>query len=94
MKKTFAFFLVVLFLVSVIYVLDDSSKNIEAEPDPKYKTVNVIQGNLIIKISATGVVEPNFQVEVKSKASGEVLSFPYEEGDFVGKGNLLLERPS
>ena len=43
------------------------------------------------KISATGIVEPNFKVEVKSKASGEVLSFPFLEGDKVEKGALLLE---
>ena len=36
-------------------------------------------------------MEPNFQVEVKSKASGEVLTFPFEEGDVVKKGQLLLQ---
>lgn len=49
------------------------------------------QGELVVKISATGVVEPNFQVEVKSKASGEVLSFPFEEGDQVRQEQLLIE---
>ena len=56
-----------------------------------FKTAQVIQGDLVVKISATGVVEPNFQVEVKSKASGEVLKFKYEEGDRVKKGRLLLQ---
>ena len=56
-----------------------------------FKTARVIQGDLVVKISATGVVEPNFQVEVKSKASGEVLKFNYEEGDRVKKGQLLLQ---
>jgi len=56
-----------------------------------FKTAQVIQGNLVVKISATGVVEPNFQVEVKSKASGEVLKFKYEEGDRIKKGQLLLQ---
>jgi multidrug efflux pump subunit AcrA (membrane-fusion protein) len=46
---------------------------------------------LTVKISATGVVEPNFKVEVKSKASGEVLKFSYEEGDRMEKGTLLLQ---
>jgi len=56
-----------------------------------FKTAQVIQGDLVVKISATGVVEPNFQVEVKSKASGEVLKFKYEEGDRIKKGQLLLQ---
>ena len=36
-------------------------------------------------------MEPNFKVEVKSKASGEVLKFPFEEGDRIKKGTLLLQ---
>lgn len=55
-----------------------------------FRTAKVIHGDMVVKISATGVVEPNFQVEVKSKASGEVLSFPYEEGDYIKKGQFLL----
>ncbi len=59
--------------------------------DIPFKTTQVIQGDLLVKISATGVVEPSFQVEVKSKASGEVLKFAYEEGDRIKKGKLLIQ---
>ncbi len=59
--------------------------------DIPFKTTQVIQGDLLVKISATGVVEPSFQVEIKSKASGEVLKFAYEEGDRIKKGKLLIQ---
>lgn len=56
----------------------------------KLKTAQVTRGDLIHAVSATGVIEPNFQVEVKSKASGEILSFPMEPGDMVSSGQKLL----
>ena len=46
---------------------------------------------LVIKVSAKGIVEPNFQVEVKSKASGKILTFPFNEGDYIKKGQALLK---
>ncbi|NIQ00336.1 MAG: efflux RND transporter periplasmic adaptor subunit, partial [Nitrospinaceae bacterium] len=80
----------VAFLVFGIYLFASQSNSQETLPKVDFKTTEVLQGELTVKISATGVVEPNFQVEVKSKASGEVLNFPYEEGDSVQKGDLLL----
>lgn len=56
----------------------------------KLKTAQVARGDLVHAVSATGVIEPNFQVEVKSKASGEILSFPLEPGDTVASGQKLL----
>lgn len=91
MKKFFTIFVVLLLLLIGIYFLGFNGESKAIDPKPKYKTVDVAQGDLTVKISATGVVEPNFQVEVKSKASGEILKFPYEEGDFVKKGTLLLQ---
>ena len=87
MKKTLVLFGVLIFL-TVLYFSDGES---EAPPKPTFKLAEVKKGPMSTKISATGIVEPNFKVEVKSKASGEVLSFPFLEGDKVEKGALLLE---
>jgi len=81
----------VLFLLLVLYLISSSSNDDDSEPAAGFKTTEVLRGNLTVKISATGIVEPNFKVEVKSKASGEVLKFPFEEGDFVRKNTLLLQ---
>jgi len=56
----------------------------------KIKTQPVARGDLIVSVSASGAIEPNFQVEVKSKASGEILAFDFEPGDYVTKGQTLL----
>ena len=87
MKKTLVLFGVLIFLTA-LYFSDGES---EAPPKPTFKLAEVKKGPMSTKISATGIVEPNFKVEVKSKASGEVLSFPFLEGDKVEKGALLLE---
>ena len=77
-----------LILLTTLYL----NKNESEEPSkPKFKVSKVTQGPISVQISATGIVEPNFKVEVKSKASGEVLSFPKHEGDRVKKGTLLLQ---
>jgi HlyD family secretion protein len=89
-KKKLVYILLGLLGVGILWAFS-------AKEDPKtpekipFKTAQVVQGDLLVKISATGVVEPNFQVEVKSKASGEVLKFKYEEGDRIKKGQLLLQ---
>jgi HlyD family secretion protein len=89
-KKTLIYLLLGLLGMGALWVFAGKEPTKTPEKIP-FKTAQVIQGNLVVKISATGVVEPNFQVEVKSKASGEVLKFKYEEGDRIKKGQLLLQ---
>jgi len=47
--------------------------------------------DLRITAEATGLVEPILTVEVKSKASGEVLTLHVDTGDQVTRGQLLAE---
>ena len=77
-----------LILVAAFYFSDSE---LDPPAKPVFKIAEVTQGPISVNISATGVVEPNFKVEVKSKASGEVLSFPMLEGDKIKKGTLLLQ---
>jgi HlyD family secretion protein len=53
------------------------------------RTAVVERGDLVVSISASGVIQPVEQVEVKSKASGEIIELPVQEGDFVHKGDLV-----
>ena len=90
MKKSLVFLGIAL-IVFVLYSVSSNFKRNEGDAHIDFKTTEVLRGDLTVKISATGIVEPNFQVEVKSKASGEVLKFSYEEGDLVRKNDLLLQ---
>ena len=63
-----------------------------AEEDaPALETVEVSRGDLRLEAEATGAVEPIRSVEVKSKASGEILRLHTDVGDEVGQGALLAE---
>jgi len=47
--------------------------------------------DITVSVSATGVLEPIKVVEVKSRASGEILQMPVEMGDIVERGQLLAQ---
>jgi HlyD family secretion protein len=58
---------------------------------PLYDSAPVENRNIEVTVDAAGVIEPESLVEVKSKASGEVLAVHAEIGDVVQKGTLLIE---
>jgi HlyD family secretion protein len=62
-----------------------------AEETPILHTAEVSRGDLSIEAEATGTVEPVRSVEVKSKASGEILRLYVDVGDQVERGALLAE---
>ncbi len=90
MRKILSVVTIIIFVFIAIYLIPNNSNGNSTKLIVPYKTVKALKGDLIIKISAKGIVEPNFKVEVKSKASGKVLTFPFEEGDYLKKGEALL----
>ena len=56
---------------------------------PLYMTETVSRGNLVVKVSATGTLEPTNQVDVGSELSGLVEVVLAEENDHVEKGQVL-----
>ncbi|HEX4955303.1 MAG TPA: efflux RND transporter periplasmic adaptor subunit [Thermoanaerobaculia bacterium] len=57
----------------------------------RYSTTAATRGDLAVTASADGVIEPVRKVEVKSKASGEVISLFVDTGDQVTPGQVLLQ---
>ena len=64
-------------------------------PDTKntqfYKKQETTAQTLEVSIEASGVIEAISSVEIKSKASGEVLFLGAEVGDFIDKGFMLAQ---
>ena len=54
-------------------------------------TAPVTRRDIVIDAQATGVVEPIFVVEVKSKAGGQIVKLPVETGSLVKPGDLLVQ---
>ncbi len=55
------------------------------------KTAKVTRGNLLAAITATGLARPIQTVELKSKASGEIIALPIDAGDYIKKGDLICK---
>ena len=63
----------------------------QAEEAPGITTTQVIRDDLRLVAEATGLMEPVRTVEVKSKASGEILRLHVDTGDELEPGALLAE---
>jgi len=57
---------------------------------PVYDTAGVERRTIEVAVSSAGIVEPLATIEVKSKASGEVLQLLVETGDVVAQGALMV----
>ncbi len=58
--------------------------------EPVFQLLPVSIRDILVSASAAGSVEPVLTVEVKSKASGEILDVLVETGDLVTRGDLLV----
>jgi HlyD family secretion protein len=56
-----------------------------------YQSAPVLQRDIVVSVEAAGVIEALLTVEVKSKASGEILKIQGDTGDFVSQGTLLVQ---
>ena len=64
-------------------------KETAAAAGQQLRTATIKRGNLSALVSATGKIEPISKVEVKSKASGQIMAMPVEEGDRIARGALI-----
>jgi HlyD family secretion protein len=56
-----------------------------------YEAVPVERRNIVVSAQASGAVQPDTTVEVKSKASGEILQLNAETGQVVKRGTSLVK---
>ena len=60
-------------------------------PPPVYETLPVEKRDIIVSAHATGTVQADTTVEVKTRASGEVLTIKVETAQVVKRGVLLMQ---
>jgi len=80
-----------LFWLIPVAVLVGCEKAPEVIAPAVYDSAPVETRTIQVTVDAAGVVEPESIIEVKSKASGEVLTVHAETGDIVPAGSLLVE---
>jgi HlyD family secretion protein len=63
-----------------------------SEPSPSqiYQTMSVERRDIVVSAQAAGAVEPDITVEVKSKASGEILEILVDTGELVAEDTLIV----
>lgn len=60
-------------------------------PKIETKLAKVERGDIVLHVTATGEIKPVKEVELKSKASGQVVRFQKLPGDMVEEGELIAE---
>ena len=59
-------------------------------PAPVYQALPVERRDIVVSAQASGAIQPDTTVEVKSKASGEILQINAETGQIVKRGAPLV----
>ncbi|MDC1150686.1 efflux RND transporter periplasmic adaptor subunit [Gammaproteobacteria bacterium] len=79
-------------IIAVILVISACGSEPESNQETAfYKKENITNKRLELSIEASGVIEAISSIEIKSKASGEVLFLGAEVGDLVEKGAMLAQ---
>jgi HlyD family secretion protein len=60
-------------------------------PPAEYQSASVNKRDIVVAVEATGTVEPLETIELKSKASGEILAIMAQTGQLVTAGTLLVQ---
>jgi HlyD family secretion protein len=60
------------------------------EPPVAFQAVPVEHRDIVVSARASGTIQPDTVVEVKSKASGEILELKVETGQLVKRGALMV----
>lgn len=59
-------------------------------PKPVYQALPVEKRDIVVSAQASGAIQPDTTVEVKTRASGEVLQILAETGQLVKRGTLII----
>ncbi len=77
--------------LTILIISSCGSSNDSAQETTYYKKENVSTKQLQLSVEASGIIEAISSVEIKSKASGEILFLGAEVGDTVQKGSVLSQ---
>jgi HlyD family secretion protein len=91
MKKPTRTALIVAAVVVVIGLIVVANLKSKSSGGTEVETQKVKYGPILSKVSATGALRAKAQVNLQSQVMGTVDKLPVKEGDWVNRGELLLE---
>ncbi len=77
-------------IIAVVFTLSCQREQ-EVQEEDIFEVASISRHDIKITVEAAGVIEPETTVEVKSKASGEILVLNAETGDKIDEGTLLVQ---
>jgi HlyD family secretion protein len=80
---------ITLSLLAILFIYGCGSSDEPSKAEQFYKKQDTQTKKLELSIEASGIIEAISSVEIKSKASGEILFLGAEVGDFIDKGFVL-----
>ena len=89
-KKFIITFLCIIIILAIGSYFFYSKTNNKPVRD-SYSIIHLAKGNIRKSVETTGEVQPKLEVEIKCKASGEIVKLPVDISDQVKKGQLLLQ---
>ena len=91
MKKRTRTIVIVAAVVIVVGLIVVANLKSKASGGDEVETQKVKYGSILSKASATGALRAKAQVNLQSQVMGVVDKLPVKEGDWVDRGDLLLE---
>lgn len=86
-KKLFIFLgVAVVLLIIVVSNLRKSSGG-----KVKVQTDKVTRGSITASVSGSAKIQPEVQVKISAKVSGQIMELGVQEGDYVNKGDFLVQ---
>lgn len=89
-KKKYIIFILTTLMIACGYLWSCESSKLETETE-EWSRAKVEKGPVRDTVSCTGRVVSNLDVEIKCKASGEIIKLPFDVSDQVKKDDLLVE---
>lgn len=82
----------VLFVIAAVLIAGRALRiRRSASGTPSYTLHTVSRGDITVTLSGSGTLEPADSYTVTSLISGDIISAPFEEGETVGKGQVLYD---
>ena len=89
MNRTLKIVLIVVGVFVALVVIAMAAKGGNDKISIEYDTVKL--RTITETVSASGKIQPESEVKITSEVSGQIVNLPVKEGDFVAKGQLLLQ---
>ena len=90
MKKFFIILGIIIAIIVVIMILKPK-KRLDFAGNREVKSHVVENGTIVVKLEETGEIRPIKEIEIKSKISGKIVKFFFEEGDYVNSSDIIAE---